>query len=145
VLHFFPKTQRIAATTIDELKEVLIRAWDSISQKAMTRLCASCEARLRICLEIEGDSTSKHLWLCCDRAALAAWKINQDSPHLTWTPEEDSQLDSLVRTIGFKWKSIAPMMTGRTANQIKNRWYSMEQPAGDEQSQKIECKLNQDK
>jgi hypothetical protein len=51
--------------------------------------------------------------------------MNHESPHMTWTPEEDCQHSSLGRTIGFKWKNIAPMMTGRTANQIKNRWYSV--------------------
>jgi hypothetical protein len=30
-----------------------------------------------------------------------------------------------VRTIGFKWKRIAPMMTERTLNHIKHRWYSV--------------------
>jgi hypothetical protein len=81
--------------------------------------------------------------------------MNQDTPHATWTPKEDSQLYNLVLTIDFKWKSITPMMTGWAANQIKNCCYSVlliqktefkmlqtvEQPAGNEQPRKFECKL----
>jgi hypothetical protein len=74
--------------TIGELEEVLIRAWDSIPQKTIAHLYTSFEVRLRICLEVKDDSISKYLWFCCDRVALAAWKMNQDSPHVTWTPEE---------------------------------------------------------
>jgi hypothetical protein len=46
--------------TIYELKEVLVRAWDLIPQKTIPRLCASFEARLHICFEMEGDSISQY-------------------------------------------------------------------------------------
>ena len=40
-----------------------------------------------------------------------------------WTKEEDKLLKKKVLEIGFKWVKIKPFFEGRSASNIKNRWY----------------------
>jgi hypothetical protein len=71
---------KLAPKIVDELKQVLFQAWNSISQVTIHGPCRNFEARLRICLALEDGSISKYLWLCCDRSALTAWEFEQMTP-----------------------------------------------------------------
>lgn len=60
--------------------------------------------------------------------------INQLNPELQkhdWTPEEDEILRVMQKQIGNKWSVIRKVVSGRTENQIKNRWKKLkkEKPA----------------
>ncbi|OHS92939.1 hypothetical protein TRFO_40716 [Tritrichomonas foetus] len=58
---------------------------------------------------------------CRDRYA------NYLEKHLTndpWTPKEDKLLIEKVREFGTHWSVITSFFVGRSANNIKNRWYS---------------------
>jgi hypothetical protein len=63
---------KLGPKTIDELKQGLLQAWNSISQAVIGGLCRSFEAGLRICFDLEGALISKHIWLYSDRSALTA-------------------------------------------------------------------------
>jgi hypothetical protein len=40
-----------------------------------------------------------------------------------WTPQEDALVVEQVREIGPKWVEIGKMLHGRSATNVKNRWY----------------------
>lgn len=42
-----------------------------------------------------------------------------------WTPEEDLTLINVQKVLGNKWSKIAEKISGRTENQIKNRFHSL--------------------
>lgn len=50
-------------STKQELIELIKRTWDEIPQTLIDKLCLSFEGRLRLCLEMEGDSISRFLSL----------------------------------------------------------------------------------
>jgi transposase len=52
---------KLGPKTVDKLKQVLFQAWDSISQATIRRLYRIFEARLWICLDLEGPSISERL------------------------------------------------------------------------------------
>jgi hypothetical protein len=54
--------------TLDELKQVLLDAWNAIPQKTINKLCQGFFTQLEICLEMNGQSTSKQLCRCCDKS-----------------------------------------------------------------------------
>jgi myb proto-oncogene protein len=41
-----------------------------------------------------------------------------------WTIEEDNFLIFFVHQFGTRWSKLSKLMTGRTDNDIKNRWYA---------------------
>lgn len=43
--------------------------------------------------------------------------------HEKWTAEEDGELMELVKKYGSQWKIIEKIMTSRSQNQLKNRFY----------------------
>jgi hypothetical protein len=40
-----------------------------------------------------------------------------------WTPEEDAVLIEKFHQIGPKWVEIGKLLSGRSGNNVKNRWY----------------------
>jgi hypothetical protein len=40
-----------------------------------------------------------------------------------WTPKEDATLISQYHLIGPKWVEIGKMLSGRSGNNVKNRWH----------------------
>jgi hypothetical protein len=40
-----------------------------------------------------------------------------------WTPEEDAVLIQQYRSIGPKWVEIGKILSGRSGNNVKNRWH----------------------
>jgi hypothetical protein len=40
-----------------------------------------------------------------------------------WTPEEDAILIETFHQIGPKWVEIGKLLSGRSGNNVKNRWY----------------------
>jgi hypothetical protein len=40
-----------------------------------------------------------------------------------WTPEEDAMLIKKFHQIGPKWVEIGKVLSGRSGNNVKNRWY----------------------
>jgi hypothetical protein len=101
---------KLAPQSVDELQQVLLRAWNSIPQTTVDALCNSFGPRLQMCLDFEGASISNHLWRCSDYAALLGWQLNQQS--LPWTPQEDSRLYQLVCTVGFRWRAMIAHFPG---------------------------------
>jgi transposase len=53
------------------------------------------------------------------------WMEHLMIPYVPWIAEEDSTFYRLVRTMGPKWKISSGLMPGRSACQVKNRWYSV--------------------
>ena len=45
--------------------------------------------------------------------------------HSNWTPEEDNKIIEMFGTVGGKWIKIAREFPGRSADSIKNRYYSV--------------------
>jgi hypothetical protein len=76
---------KLKPSSIGELKQVLLNAWNSIPQSTIDRLCESFGTRLQFYLESDGESISKHLWRCCNRQALLAWECTHPLP-LPWMP-----------------------------------------------------------
>jgi transposase len=114
---------KLAPQTVDELQQVLLRAWNSIPQTTVDALCGSFGPRLQMCLDLDGASISNHLWRCSDYAALLGWQLNQQRP--PWTPADDSKLYELVRKVGHQWKAMAAYFPGRDSPDLKNRWHSV--------------------
>ena len=55
------------------------------------------------------------------------WKNRYDPNmrHSNWTPEEDNKIIDMFAAIGGKWIKIAREFPGRSADSIKNRYYSV--------------------
>jgi hypothetical protein len=85
---------KLRPETFDELKQVLLDAWNAIPQKATNKLCQSFSTRLEICLEMNGQSISKHLWRCCDKSSLESWKHAHPNAS-SWTQPKDNLVDQL--------------------------------------------------
>jgi len=43
-----------------------------------------------------------------------------------WTSEEEDQIQSMIEIFGPKWSCMSRVMKGRTDNDIKNKWNSMQ-------------------
>jgi hypothetical protein len=65
---------KLCPETVDELKQVLLDAWNAIPQKTINQLCQSFSTRPEVCLEMDGESISKYLWRYCDKSSLESWE-----------------------------------------------------------------------
>lgn len=56
------------------------------------------------------------------------WKnhLNPDLLKGLWTSEEDEFIQKKHQELGSKWSEISKLMIGRTENQVKNRWNSLQ-------------------
>jgi hypothetical protein len=54
------------------------------------------------------------------------WKNQLEAPEQQreWSEADDARLVQLHKHFGNRWSHIAALMADRTANQVKNRWYS---------------------
>jgi hypothetical protein len=109
---------------IDELREVLLQAWNTISLLTIDLLCRSFEKRLELCLQVEGQSISKMLHQCGENLAARQWRNRIQVPE-RWLPAEDEILYRLYHRFGTKWEKMAPFLPNHTPNGLKNRWYAV--------------------
>jgi hypothetical protein len=80
------------------------------------------------------DTVSQHFQGRTSRQCRERW-INYLSPTLRtqpWTEQEDEALSALVRYHGHRWSTISRLLTGRSENDVKNRWYWHVGPRGSE-------------
>eukprot|EP00299_Pterocystis_sp_00344_P004686 c15959_g1_i1.p1 GENE.c15959_g1_i1~~c15959_g1_i1.p1 ORF type:complete len:270 (+),score=61.65 c15959_g1_i1:108-812(+) len=61
-----------------------------------------------------------------------------------FTPEEDTAILEMVRTMGTKWANIAKHLPGRTDNSIKNRFNSSLRRLFDQQTRKAKHHIHDD-
>jgi transposase len=54
----------LSPISIGDLQDVLLAAWNGISQDVIDKLCLSYERRLRLCLEMEGQAIGHLLHVC---------------------------------------------------------------------------------
>jgi transposase len=117
--------RRYHPETIAELEESLRSAWDKIGQDIIDRLCDTFPARLRCCIEKNGESISRELFRLGEGQIFQG--TNPDPrTHTAWTDEEDSFMLRHFHERGARWADMATQMdTGRTKVQVKSHWYSV--------------------
>ena len=110
-----------AISTIDEFRSMINEIWENIPLSTINKLVNSFKERVRMCLQIGGDSIQ-----CFIRNNLHSipdfyqYKID-DLPKL-WTEEEDTRLKDCVYEFGTKWKIISNYFPNKTPVEIKNRY-----------------------
>jgi hypothetical protein len=93
-------------TTIAELKKVLLWVWDIIPIVTINSLCSSFEARLHLCLEVQGRSISKLLGPCVQSHACQGWKAGLLQSLGLWTATEDRIIYLEYHRIASKWQKM---------------------------------------
>jgi hypothetical protein len=71
------------------------------------------------------DAVSQHFQGRTARQCRERW-VNYLSPDLrtqAWTDREDETLATLVRYHGHRWSTISGLLSGRSENDVKNRWH----------------------
>jgi hypothetical protein len=109
--------------SVEELKEVLLQAWETISLETINRLCSGFVRRLMLCLQFEEQSISRLLGQCGAENAVSRWST-ENQIQGDWTSEEDNLIYRIFRKKGPRWKELESRLSERTANAIKNRWYA---------------------
>ena len=108
--NYFKKFRNTWSATEDKLLKGLVqinkaRNWEGVAKEINTKLYDSFHNR-----------TGKQ---CRER-----W-LNQLNPLIkksNFTKEEDDFLLTMQKNLGNKWRQISEYFTGRTENQLKNRW-----------------------
>ena len=62
-----------------------------------------------------------------DQQCMGRWRRHLD-PSVkkdAWTDPEDKKLMSLHDSLGPRWSNISKMLTGRTAQQCRARWFQL--------------------
>jgi transposase len=114
----------LAPQSIEELKQILIQAWDSIDQSTIDRLCMSFRTRLETCLAKNGESISNDLQWIGEKVVWDQF-AGSNRTRKEWTEYEDRRLLELRQQYGPKWKLIAKFLPDREAAQVKNHWYTV--------------------
>jgi hypothetical protein len=110
--------------SIDELKQVLLQAWDTIQQSTIDHLCMNFADRCQLCINVDGQSISKLLWQCGKDSVYKELRAGLQN-HSPWTASEDQQVYEGFRTLGTHWQLIARLVPNRSATAVKNRWYTV--------------------
>lgn len=113
------RVENRTAISKEQLKQIVQQVWDELDQGLIDRLCKSFEARLRLTIEMNGCSISRHLNML---EGLNQYLTQEN--RLPWTPEEDDVLMHMVFLHGHNWKSVAKYLNNRSVISCKNRWCS---------------------
>jgi hypothetical protein len=127
--------------TVEELKTALQSAWAGIPQHRLDHLCRSFRSRLQFCLDRQGASISRDLWLLSDEDFIEELRTKWQGRPSEWTPDDDELILKLYLVIGSKQGGMREGFPNRTAQEIENRWHGTVAPKYSEKINDTEAGL----